>query len=217
MAKICEIHDIEMRRKFNSTIMYCQKCLIEKNKALLMSSGQKSSKYSNEKIQEESEPGKRKPPVPWKKKELLQILTHVQDKFCNPYIRTRDESLYGKCICSSGKPKHAGHYYPRSTHNGMRFRVNNIHGQSISSNLWKSGDIHAYKKGLIARHGQSYYNQLERDEQLYKQSRNFSFDKYNVILIGETFKYLLDHKIWVFIPKEFDDWKERIAKQRNRK
>jgi hypothetical protein len=93
----------------------------------------------------------------------------------------------------------------------MRFNIQNIHGQSVSSNMWKGGDVHNYRKGLIQRHGQTFLDELEKQEKIYKQY-GYQFDKFNVILIAETYKYLTENRIWIYRQKEFDEIKLNLIK-----
>lgn len=143
------------------------------------------------------------------KSELERIKKNVQEKYCNPYIRARDIACFGKCIsCNSGITQ-AGHRFPTSTHGNMRFLINNIHGQEISCNHFKSGNLDEYDKGLISRHGQKYHDDLKFLEKRYKACSE-KMDKFDVKNIGKTYKYLLEHEIWIFTPKEFDDIKEKL-------
>jgi len=138
----------------------------------------------------------------WKDKPLGKMITHVQSKFVNPYIRVRDQDCYGVSISDNGQISDAGHYFPVGSYNGMRFRVDNIHGQSRSGNSFKGGDLHNYRKGLINRHGIYYVEKLELAAQKYKQI-GYKFDRISVILTAETYKYILKNKIWIFDHEEF--------------
>lgn len=136
------------------------------------------------------------------KKSLPKLIESVRI-VCNRYIVERDRVNYGKCISCRGAVNQAGHRYPISTHNLMRFRVNNIHGQEVSCNKFKSGNLDEYDKGLINRHGQGYMDKLKHDEKIFKASRE-KFDRFSVYLVGETFKYLLKNQIWLYSQEEFD-------------
>lgn len=144
----------------------------------------------------------------WQDKPYLKLVKHVQEKFCNPYIRERDIECFGVCISCLSKITEAGHYYPTSTHPGMRFYVSNIHGQETSCNHHKSGNLLEYRKGLIRRHGKSYIEKLEHDEMLYK-SFGQKLMRYEIIQIGLTYKRLLKERKWVFDQKEFMDEVEK--------
>lgn len=195
---------------FNSTIWpkICPSCeRIKTNKALLARSYQSRGKVAKKGLNE----GKNKKRVPWKEKHLNEMIQHIQDKFVNPYIRLRDQTNFGKCISSNGPIKHAGHFYSVGSHPGMRLNIQNIHGQSVSSNMWKGGDVHNYRKGLIQRHGQTFLDELEEQERIYKQY-GYRFDKFNVIFIAETYIYLKENWIWIFRQEKFDEIKLNLIK-----
>ena len=64
------------------------------------------------------------------------------------YIRNRDQ---GKpCISCGKKTKlQAGHFYSAGKHPQLRFNEDNVHGQCLSCNYYKSGDLLNYRINLI--------------------------------------------------------------------
>jgi len=156
----------------------------------------------------------RKKPIPWEQKPLNELIEYVQSKLCNPYIRERDLTNFGRCVSSGFAIAHAGHYYSIGSHPGMRLNINNIHGQSVYSNMHKHGDGINYRTGLIKRHGEDYVKKLEESEIIYK-TYGYSWDVFNVILIGKTYRYLKDNKIWVYDQETFNDWKEKVQNEYN--
>lgn len=217
--KICLEPDcgLKIYRKYNSTLWDECKCmksarskkLIEKNKSLLAQSHSNEKKVAKKGLKSKKE---RKPRCnDWTKKRLPDLLKHIRDKFCNPYIRERDKKCFGKCISSDGNIENAGHYFAVGSHGSMRFLIQNIHGQSIYSNKHKHGDLLNYRKGLIERHGLAYVEELEQMELMHNRM-SFKWDKFNLILIGKTYKYLFEKNIWIFRQIEFDDYKLRLAK-----
>jgi hypothetical protein len=154
---------------------------------------------------------KRKRWANWRDRPLPELIQHVQDRICNPYIRFRDDTKYGRCISCLGRISQAGHRFPVGTNGKMRFMVNNIHGQEISCNHFKSGNLDEYDKGLIRRHGQKYLDTLKATFLNYRNLRKF--DRYNVVLIGETYKYLHENKILVFDQEVFDDYKLKLLEK----
>ncbi len=82
-------------------------------------------------------------------------------KAVNAYVRVRDR--YKPCI-SCGCPWEpmfqAGHFLSRGAHPELRFNLDNIHGQCVRDNMYLSGNLLGYRKGLIERIG------LERVEAL---------------------------------------------------
>ena len=147
----------------------------------------------------------------WRDKPLPSLIQYVQLNFCNPYIRFRDETAYHRCISCLGRISQAGHRFPVGTNGKMRFMVNNIHGQEISCNHFKSGNLDEYDKGLIRRHGQAYLDKLKATFNNYRNLKKF--DRYNVILIGETYQYLHENKILVFDQDIFDFYKLKLLEK----
>ena len=79
----------------------------------------------------------------------------------NQYIRLRDANK--RCV-SCGKINDgrfdAGHFFPVSTHQQLRFDERNVHGQCRECNSHKSGNFAAYEKGLIYRLGEKTVTDL---------------------------------------------------------
>lgn len=147
----------------------------------------------------------------WRDKPLNEMIQYVQEKICNPYIRFRDNEKYGRCISCLGKISQAGHRFSVGSNGKMRFMINNIHGQEISCNHFKGGNLDAYDAGLIRRHGRAYLDKLKEVHDNYRNLKKF--DRYNVILIGETYKYLHDNKLFVFDQEEFDNYKLKLIQK----
>lgn len=146
--------------------------------------------------------------VPWKEKPLPEMKGHVQSQFCNPYIRQRDIENFGFCISSGKEISDAGHYYSRGSCESMRFCVQNIHGQGWYENRKKGGDLVNYTSGLTSRYGIKYLNELQELKAFYSTGNHL--DREEVIKIGETYKYLLKNKIWVFTEARFNEIKESL-------
>jgi hypothetical protein len=97
-------------------------------------------------------------------KSLSEICSETQ-RDVNAMIRAADQHLYGACIATGGPISDAGHFH----HAGAQYRISwlrfhhaNIHGQSAQSNRFSGGgDKLNYLSGLVARHGQTYYEELE--------------------------------------------------------
>lgn len=190
---------------YNSTIQAkeCPKC------AYLTAMGKKKNPVKGEKKT-------RAAPVPWREKSTADMINYVQEKIVNPYIRERDEVNFGVSISDHGKISDAGHYFSRGAVPGMRFNVQNIHGQSKSGNMYKSGDLINYRAGLIKRHGLSYVDELEAMRLVSCKAKNL--DRLNVLIIAETYLYLSKAKIWVFRHVEFEKYKQQWidGKENNR-
>ena len=153
--------------------------------------------------------------LPWTEKDLPDLIRFVQDKFCNKYIRERDKAVFGNhCIsCRNGKIQNAGHRYNVGGFNSMRLMIINIHGQCISCNHDKSGNIDAYDRGLKRRFGNQFVVDLGKEADMSLASSSFKFYRFDVIEIGKTYNYLLRNKIWIFTQGEFDKYREFVNRR----
>ena len=70
----------------------------------------------------------------------------------------------------------AGHYYPVSTHDGLRFDEDNCHGECVGCNCFNEGHLIGYRKNLIEKIGEERFSELERKADLYKRDGN-KFDR----------------------------------------
>jgi len=189
--------------RFNSTI-YPTSCPACQYEATIKVQRKKPSKQK----------GERATPVPWRDKTTDAMIIHVQRKIVNPYIRERDNECYHwKSISDNGRISDAGHYYSVGAKVGLRFCVQNIHGQSKSGNshMFKGGDLINYRIGLVKRYGEGYVKELDRLAMLSEGIK--SLDRYNVILIAETYLYLRKERIWVFRHEEFEKYKMELIKR----
>lgn len=188
--------------RFNSTIQptKCPHC------TYLEALGKKKSKPKQAAIKN------RRKPIPWREKPTSELIKHVQYKIVNPYIRERDNTCFhGKSISDFGPIRDAGHFFSIGAKPGMRFNPQNIHGQSASGNRFKGGDMLNYRRGLVHRFGEDYVKELEFQAMTSEGSK--CLDRYNVILIAETYLYLRKHKIWVFRLSEFEKIKMQVYEE----
>lgn len=158
--------------------------------------------------------GERSAPVPWRDKKTDAMIIHVQSQIVNPYIRERDNECYnGKSISDNGQISDAGHYYSVGAKTGLRFCIQNIHSQSKSGNshMFKGGDLINYRIGLVKRYGEDYVKELDHLAMISEGAK--SLDRYNVILIAETYLYLRKERIWVFRHVEFEKYKMELIKR----
>ena len=92
----------------------------------------------------------------WKKK--------LQAVF-NKYIRVRDANM--GCI-SCRKPLKgkydAGHFHSVGSTPNLRFNEMNVHGQCVTCNQFRHGNLLAYREGLINRIGIEAVEQLDADK-----------------------------------------------------
>ncbi len=210
---------------FNSTIKNNpekQECLICKNKKILAQSTlyakNKRTKAKPYKTTTKKAEGKKTPKnaskkrTHWTNKELTKMIRHVQYLIMNPYIRERDKECFNnKCISCNSKISQAGHRYSVGDFPGMRFMINNCHGQEISCNHHKSGNIDAYDRGLIERFDKRYLEKLKEESLKYLHG-GFKWYSFDVIQIGKTYEYLHKNKIWIFSMEKFNEYRDIVNK-----
>lgn len=100
--------------------------------------------------------------------ETIPELTKKAQAAFNRYIRLRDR---GKPCISCGKPLgsepnsyDAGHYRSVGSSPHLRFDENNVHGQCKYCNCHLSGNVVAYRQGLIERIGLPETERIEADQ-----------------------------------------------------
>lgn len=93
----------------------------------------------------------------------LALLKRKAQAIVNEYVRLRDKDE--PCIsCGySGADRiwHGGHYIPMGSSSALRFDERNIHKQDSQCNLFKSGNLAEYRKGLIDKIGLETVEELE--------------------------------------------------------
>lgn len=115
--------------------------------------------------------------VPWLRKKASENFRR--------WVRKRDE---GKpCIsCGSYNVTDAGHYYSAGNHPGLEVNEDNCHGQCRKCNMFLSGNLIEYRKGLLDRIG------IERVEDLDHTAGYFKLNGYKhdrFFLIETILKY----------------------------
>lgn len=107
-------------------------------------------------IKKSSKPVKRSPKV----KNKSYYLNKLQSEF-NRYIRHRDKD--DPCIsCLQYRTNyHAGHYLCVGSHPELRFDEDNVHKQCIQCNLYRSGNLLAYRNQLMIKIGPKKLEALE--------------------------------------------------------
>jgi hypothetical protein len=69
------------------------------------------------------------------------------------WIRSRDHDQ--PCIsCGSWNTSDAGHYYSAGHYPELEFNEDNVHGQCRKCNMFLSGNLLEYRKGLIKKIGE---------------------------------------------------------------
>ena len=126
-----------------------------------------------------------------KDRKSLGALKQQTQKLVNKYVRMRDNGL--NCI-SQNTPYQldfdAGHCFPVSSHEGLRFDLDNINGQSIGANRFKEGDHINYMLNLPKRIGQERFESLVQRAKNYKMFGN-KFSREELIDIQENIKKLI--------------------------
>lgn len=103
------------------------------------------------------------------------------DSIFSEYIRKRDSDQYGMVRCIScgkrvvWKEADAGHYVSRK-HMCLRYNENNVNGQCVDCNRFKSGNIDKYKKGLILKYGRFIIDYLENKKNEIRQYSSFEIE-----------------------------------------
>lgn len=104
-------------------------------------------------------------------------LIREADRAFAVYVRLRDRLAGYPCI-SSGKPLDwsgnavdAGHFRSRGAAPHLRYNEDNCHAQSKHDNLYLSGNISAYRIGLIERIGLERVQALESFNFMHKWTR----------------------------------------------
>jgi hypothetical protein len=98
----------------------------------------------------------------WKKKkkvlkdelQTVQELTKLAQVVFNKYIRLRDkDKLCVSCGSKLGSKFDAGHYFSSGGHKAVTFDEDNVHGQCVTCNQHKHGNLLNYQIGIQQRIG----------------------------------------------------------------
>jgi len=126
------------------------------------------------------------------KSDLRQKLKTLSDyeaeakKSFQKWVRLRDA---GKpCIsCNNPNPKDisGGHYFPAGVYSGLIFDERNCHLQCNSyCNMYLSGNLSAYRIGLVNRYGKEFVEGLEDDS---IKLRNYKYTKDELVAIKKKY------------------------------
>tara|TARA_B100000287_G_scaffold9592_1_gene9641 strand:+ start:4584 stop:5006 length:423 start_codon:yes stop_codon:yes gene_type:complete len=133
-----------------------------------------------------------------KKKTLLQLKA-IATKHFNKFIRDRDKDK--PCIsCGKHTTLQAGHFYSAGKHSSVRFNEDNVHGQCVSCNYFKSGDLLNYRTNLIEKIGVDRFEKLTLNVMQTKQT-GYKFDRFFLIEVIEKYKAL--NKLQILLPLIF--------------
>lgn len=120
-----------------------------------------------------------------KTKTLGKLKLDVQKVF-NAWVRRRDEG--SPCIsCGEYKTLQAGHFYPVSTHDGLRYDEDNVHGECAGCNCFNEGHLIAYGEWLPLRIGPERFDALKKRAAEYKQ-KGYKFSRSELLEIIEKYR-----------------------------
>jgi hypothetical protein len=118
------------------------------------------------------------------KVESIPVLLKKVQEVVNQYVRLRDRKE--KCISCGGKVEDAGHYLPVGSYSGVRFDLDNIHGQCHHEcNTGKYGNPEAYREGLLKRIGKRKVEALEKRA---RESKQYKWTRPELLDLMEAFK-----------------------------
>lgn len=96
-------------------------------------------------------------------------LRKLATKYFNLHVRTRDLGV--RCIsCGSGHAEQAGHYFSAGHYPALAYNPDNCHRQCVKCNMYLSGNLIEYRKGLLSRIGAIDLQKLEDIASYYKRN-----------------------------------------------
>lgn len=121
------------------------------------------------------------------KKLTLQKLIKKAQPIFNKWIRERDKDL--PCIsCGQYKDEYdCGHFFPVSTHAGLRFDEENCHKECRYCNRFNEGHLIGYDENLRIRLGEERYHALKQRAAHYKRN-GYKFSRMEVEEIIEKYR-----------------------------
>lgn len=149
-------------------------------------------KYARAKVNEKRQQDSRKEKTTLRNalKSLSQLEAEAKKSF-QKFIRLRDKDL--PCIsCGNSKTNDwaGGHYFAAGIYSGLMFDERNCHSQcNTHCNKYLSGNLLEYRKGLIARYGIEFVEQLEAESDL---KRNYKYTRDE--LIAKKLQYDIKYK-----------------------
>jgi hypothetical protein len=139
-------------------------CALEVSRQVAQKKAAKEAQEDRKKTREKLDAMRTKP----------QLVKIAQTAF-NAFVRARD---LGKPCISCGAPlstepnsHDCGHFRSVGSSPHMRFVEDNAHSQCRKCNNWLSGNVLAYRKGLIERIGLERVEQIESDQTVRKYTK----------------------------------------------
>jgi hypothetical protein len=116
--------------------------------------------------------------IPWLRKKAGEVF--------KDWIRERDKDQ--PCIsCGSYSTKQAGHYYSAGHYPALEFDPDNVHGQCVRCNLYLSGNLTEYRKGLLKKIGSDGLKNIDIKAGYFKK-HGYKHDRFNLIEIITRYK-----------------------------
>ncbi|WP_159523745.1 recombination protein NinG [Sunxiuqinia indica] len=168
--KRCPIHNMPMRRRHNSTIEQCPRCLIVKNNRIIERSVfKKAPKFNLYQT------------TAWKWFSRY-VLLYYADKNAVAICATS-----GRRMSINSKQCHAGHYIKvndmNSTNYSTAFDFRNVAPQYYRDNHYGGGRMDRMREHLVGKHGEDAIKELEA-----KRHQAFHLDKATLDQIAAEYK-----------------------------
>lgn len=121
-------------------------------------------------------------------KSLPKLKADLQEIF-NAYIRKRDEGR--PCIsCGQFRLLQAGHYYPVSGYDGLRFNEINVNGECSGCNCFDQSHLIHYGKNLVLKYGSEKVSELDELAANYKKN-GYKWSRSELMELIEKYKQKL--------------------------
>jgi len=172
-TKKCKVCQQKFLPRFSTLQPICEgfKCIMEWKRLAEEKAWQKRKKETKEKL-----------------KSLSEYEAEAKKSF-QKWIRLRDEGM--PCIsCGTPNPQdaHGSHYFEAGKYSGLIFNPINCHKSCKKCNVFLSGNLLEYRKGLVERYGIAY---VEKLESLSDESRCKKYTKEELIQVKKTYDNLI--------------------------
>lgn len=121
----------------------------------------------------------------------IKRLKKLAEQWVHRYVRERDKNL--PCISSLVPYRsdfQAGHLYPKGKFEGLRFDLDNINNQSVGDNIFKEGNVEAYRINLINRIGKERVDELDKKAAYWKANpKRWEVDELKLIISDAKDRY----------------------------
>lgn len=154
-------HDLPLSEFSSTRAKYCKSCKIIRAFEMQKEMRLRSFERLKNKTKKLKKKTKQKTLAQWKK---------TTQRVVNKFIKDRDEKL--TCISCNKPITDAGHYVPQGSSGVLRYHPDNINGQDVSCNRYKSGNLIEYRVNLVKKIGEDRVKWLEENRnQIHKYTR----------------------------------------------